>query len=47
MLAGYREVSRTFTFSTEGKPGFLPGLLGCVFISKVPEWTSNVGYYNP
>ncbi|GAU21972.1 hypothetical protein TSUD_111120 [Trifolium subterraneum] len=47
MLAGYREVSRTFTFSTEGKPGFLPGLPGRVFISKVPEWTSNVGYYSP
>lgn len=47
MLAGYREVSRTFTFSAEGKPGCLPGLPGRVFISKVPEWTSNVGYYNP
>ncbi|CAK8535967.1 unnamed protein product [Lathyrus sativus] len=47
MLAGYREVSRTFIFSTEGKPGCLPGLPGRVFISKVPEWTSNVGYYNP
>ncbi|CAI8592185.1 unnamed protein product [Vicia faba] len=45
--AGYREVSRTFIFSTEGKPGCLPGLPGRVFISKVPEWTSNVGYYNP
>lgn len=47
MLAGYREVSRTFRFSTEGKPGCIPGLPGRVFISKVPEWTSNVGYYNP
>ncbi|MED6107872.1 hypothetical protein PIB30_118514 [Stylosanthes scabra] len=46
MLAGYREVSRTFTFSTKGKPGSFPGLPGRVFISHIPEWTSNVGYYN-
>ncbi|KAF7805330.1 protein NLP8-like [Senna tora] len=46
MLAGYREVSRTFTFSAEGRPGSSPGLPGRVFISKVPEWTSNVGYYS-
>ena len=46
MLAGYREVSRTFTFPAEGKPGSFPGLPGRVFISHVPEWTSNVGYYN-
>lgn len=46
MLAGYREVSRAFTFSTEGKPGSFLGLPGRVFISKVPEWTSNVSYYN-
>ncbi|KAJ7947470.1 Plant regulator RWP-RK family protein, putative isoform 1 [Quillaja saponaria] len=46
MLAGYREVSRTFTFSTEGKPGSFLGLPGRVFISKVPEWASDVGYYN-
>ncbi|KAJ1424496.1 RWP-RK domain [Sesbania bispinosa] len=46
MLAGYREVSRTYTFSAEGKPGCFPGLPGRVFISKVPEWTSNVGYYS-
>ncbi|XP_054812354.1 protein NLP9-like [Prosopis cineraria] len=45
MLAGYREVSRTFTFSAEGRPGSVLGLPGRVFISKVPEWTSNVGYY--
>ncbi|XP_027354094.1 protein NLP8-like isoform X2 [Abrus precatorius] len=45
-LAGYREVSRTFTFSAEGKPGSCPGLPGRVFISHLPEWTSNVGYYN-
>ncbi|KAL5781206.1 hypothetical protein ACOSP7_006235 [Xanthoceras sorbifolium] len=46
MLAGYREVSRTYTFSTEVKPGSFPGLPGRVFISKVPEWTSDVNYYN-
>ncbi|KAG2727716.1 hypothetical protein I3843_01G165600 [Carya illinoinensis] len=46
MLAGYREVSRLFTFSAErGSDSFL-GLPGRVFISKVPEWTSNVSYYN-
>ncbi|KAJ0078663.1 hypothetical protein Patl1_22412 [Pistacia atlantica] len=46
MLAGYREVSRAYTFSTEVKPGSIHGLPGRVFISKVPEWTSNVVYYN-
>uniref|UniRef100_A0A2P2PIB6 Transcription factor n=1 Tax=Rhizophora mucronata TaxID=61149 RepID=A0A2P2PIB6_RHIMU len=46
MLAGYREVSRGFTFSAEMKPDFPLGLPGRVFISKVPEWTSNVMYYN-
>ncbi|KAG4384820.1 hypothetical protein GLYMA_13G346300v4 [Glycine max] len=46
MLAGYREVSRTFTFSAEGKSGCSLGLPGRVFTSKVPEWTSNVGYYS-
>lgn len=46
MLEGYREVSRTFTFSAEGKPGTFLGLPGRVFTSKVPEWTSNVIYYN-
>jgi hypothetical protein len=45
MLAGFREVSRTFTFSAEVKPGVPLGLPGRVFISKVPEWTSNVRYY--
>ncbi|ESW03917.1 hypothetical protein PHAVU_011G052100 [Phaseolus vulgaris] len=45
-LAGYREVSRAFTFSAEGKKGSCPGLPARVFISHVPEWTSNVGYYN-
>ncbi|XP_061950174.1 protein NLP8-like [Populus nigra] len=45
MLAGFREVSRTFTFSAEVKPGVSLGLPGRVFISKVPEWTSNVRYY--
>ncbi|CAJ1955506.1 unnamed protein product [Sphenostylis stenocarpa] len=46
MLAGYREVSRTFKFSAEGKSGCFQGLPGRVFTSKVPEWTSNVGYYS-
>ncbi|MED6112924.1 hypothetical protein PIB30_066144 [Stylosanthes scabra] len=46
ILAGYREVSRTYTFSAEGKSGSFPGLPGRVFMSKTPEWTSNVGYYN-
>ncbi|CAK7322668.1 unnamed protein product [Dovyalis caffra] len=46
MLAGFREVSRTFTFSAEVKPGVPLGLPGRVFISKVPEWTSNVIYYS-
>ncbi|XAR71096.1 hypothetical protein NMG60_11028205 [Bertholletia excelsa] len=46
MLAGYREVSRAYTFSAEVKPGSFPGLPGRVFISKIPEWTSNVVYYN-
>ncbi|KAK4805057.1 hypothetical protein SAY86_004874 [Trapa natans] len=46
MLEGYREVSRAFTFSAEEKPGSYPGLPGRVFISGIPEWTSNVIYYN-
>ncbi|KAK9059142.1 hypothetical protein SSX86_021761 [Deinandra increscens subsp. villosa] len=46
VLAGYREVSREFTFSAEVKPGTFPGLPGRVFTSKVPEWTSNVAHYN-
>ncbi|XP_047336894.1 protein NLP9-like isoform X2 [Impatiens glandulifera] len=45
-LSGYRDVSRMFTFSAEVKTGFTSGLPGRVFSSKVPEWTSNVGYYN-
>ena len=45
MLAGYREVSRMFTFSAEGKPGCVLGLPGRVFTSKVLEWTSDVSYY--
>ncbi|XP_065865723.1 protein NLP9 isoform X2 [Euphorbia lathyris] len=44
-LAGYREVSRKFTFSAEMKPGLPLGLPGRVFTSRVPEWTSNVVYY--
>ncbi|XP_014490160.1 protein NLP8 [Vigna radiata var. radiata] len=46
MLAGYREVSRTFTFPAEGKSGCFLGLPGRVFTSKVHEWTSDVGYYS-
>lgn len=46
MLSGYREISRAFTFSAESKPGSVPGLPGRVFISRIPEWTSNVSYYN-
>ncbi|KAK4489098.1 hypothetical protein RD792_004892 [Penstemon davidsonii] len=45
-LFGYREVSRTFTFPVESRPGSFPGLPGRVFTSKIPEWTSNVMYYN-
>lgn len=44
-LSGYREVSRRFTFSAEANQGSYPGLPGRVFISGVPEWTSNVMYY--
>ncbi|ESQ44129.1 hypothetical protein EUTSA_v10005779mg [Eutrema salsugineum] len=44
-LSGYREVSRKFTFSTEASQYSSPGLPGRVFISGVPEWTSNVMYY--
>ena len=46
MLAGYREISRSFVFPTERRSGSFLGLLGRVFISKVPERTSNVSYYN-
>ncbi|GFP85210.1 protein nlp9 [Phtheirospermum japonicum] len=45
-LSGYREASRVFTFAAEPRADMFPGLPGRVFISKVPEWTSNVGYYN-
>ncbi|KAF8393766.1 hypothetical protein HHK36_019964 [Tetracentron sinense] len=46
MLVGYREVSRAFTFSSRERPGSFPGLPGRVFISRIPEWTSNVAYYS-
>ncbi|XP_042489209.1 protein NLP9-like [Macadamia integrifolia] len=46
MLAGYREVSRTFTFSAKATPDSFPGLPGRVFMSKTPEWTSNIVYYS-
>lgn len=45
-LYGYREASKLFTFSIESKPGSFPGLPGRVFTSRIPEWTSNVMYYN-
>ncbi|KAL1226341.1 Protein NLP9 [Cardamine amara subsp. amara] len=44
-LSGYREASRKFTFSAEANQCSYPGLPGRVFISGVPEWTSNVMYY--
>ncbi|CAN7128733.1 unnamed protein product [Brassica rapa subsp. narinosa] len=44
-LSGYREVSRKYTFSAETSQYSSPGLPGRVFISGVPEWTSNVMYY--
>ncbi|KAF9611667.1 hypothetical protein IFM89_034850 [Coptis chinensis] len=46
MLAGYREISRAFTFSAAEAPDCFLGLPGRVFISKMPEWTSNVVYYS-
>lgn len=45
-LSGYREVSRSFTFAAESKPGSFSGLPGRVFASSIPEWTSNVMYYS-
>lgn len=45
-LAGYREVSRHFVFSAKEETCLQPGLPGRVFISGVPEWTSNVLYYS-
>ncbi|KAK9289270.1 hypothetical protein L1049_017746 [Liquidambar formosana] len=47
MLAGYREISRKFTFPAENRPDTYLGLPGRVFTSKVPEWTSDVAYYHP
>ncbi|KAL0711247.1 hypothetical protein Bca4012_018225 [Brassica carinata] len=44
-LSRYREVSRKFTFASEANQCSFPGLPGRVFISGVPEWTSNVLYY--
>ena len=46
MLSGYHEVSRAYIFSAELKQGSFPGLPGHVFISRVPEWTSNVIHYS-
>ncbi|CAL9200863.1 unnamed protein product [Musa hybrid cultivar] len=44
-LAGYREVSRNFIFYLKEAPGMFTGLPGRVFVSRMPEWTSNVTYY--
>jgi hypothetical protein len=46
VFAGYREVSRNFLFSVKEEAGLYLGLPGRVFISGVPEWTSNVRYYS-
>lgn len=45
-LAGYREVSRSFTFAADDSPRSFKGLPSRVFLSKMPEWTSNVVYYS-
>lgn len=45
-LSKYREVSRMFTFAAEVGTSSLLGVPGRVYTSKVPEWTSNVTYYN-
>ncbi|XP_057779362.1 protein NLP9-like isoform X1 [Salvia miltiorrhiza] len=45
-LSGYREVSRAFTFAAESKAGSFSGLPSRVFASRIPEWTSNITYYN-
>lgn len=47
IFSGYREVSRSFTFSWKDTPGMSPGLPGRVFISGMPEWTSNIAFYHP
>ncbi|XP_020104977.1 protein NLP2-like isoform X2 [Ananas comosus] len=47
IFSGYREVSRSFTFSWKEAPGMSPGLPGRVFISGMPEWTSNIAFYHP
>ncbi|RZR87245.1 hypothetical protein BHM03_00014603 [Ensete ventricosum] len=44
-LAGYREVSRNFIFHLKEAPGMFTGLPGRVFVSRTPEWTSDVTYY--
>lgn len=41
----YREISKVFTFSGRETPGSLLGLPGRVYISQMPEWTSNIKYY--
>ncbi|XP_038970251.1 protein NLP2 isoform X2 [Phoenix dactylifera] len=45
-LAGYREVSRAYTFSAKEAPGSITGLPGRVFVSGMPEWTSNAVHYH-
>ncbi|KAH6767395.1 hypothetical protein C2S52_018378 [Perilla frutescens var. hirtella] len=45
-LSGYHEVSKIFTFLAKSKLGSFSGLSGHVFITRIPEWTSNVMYCN-
>ncbi|XP_074571577.1 protein NLP2-like [Curcuma longa] len=42
----YREISKAFTFSSREAPWSLLGLPGRVYISQMPEWTSNIKYYS-
>ncbi|CAN6448748.1 unnamed protein product [Victoria cruziana] len=44
-LAGYRDISRKFTFSARDTSDAFLGLPGRVFVSQAPEWTSSVRYY--
>ncbi|KAH6757291.1 hypothetical protein C2S52_023529 [Perilla frutescens var. hirtella] len=45
-LTGYRELSRSFTFPAELKSGSFTALPSRVYTSMIPEWTSNIMYYN-
>uniref|UniRef100_A0A1D1ZI32 Protein NLP2 n=1 Tax=Anthurium amnicola TaxID=1678845 RepID=A0A1D1ZI32_9ARAE len=46
IFAQYREISRSFTFAAREGLGSFPGVPGRVFISRMPEWTSDVRYYS-